>query len=100
MEFTIIVKDAPILEKWETKVILQFQARKNQTYYNRQIMKRNKLFDELVARIQKETMERVEKQMTCKWFRGGDCGKGLPGTPCILKGCVAWEEYKEDDNHE
>lgn len=59
-------------------------------------MKRNKQFDELVARIPKETMEQVKKQMTCKWFRGGDCGKGLPETPCDLKGCVAWEEYKED----
>ena len=40
---------------------------------------------------------RVKKQMTCKWYcNGGDCGKGLPGTPCDLKNCVAWEEYKED----
>ena len=60
-------------------------------------MKRNKQFEELVARIPKETMERVRKQMTCKWFRGGDCGKGLPETPCVLAGCVAWEEYKEDE---
>lgn len=60
-------------------------------------MKRNKQFDELVARIPKETMERVKKQMTCKWYcNGGDCGKGLPGTPCELTGCVAWEEFKED----
>lgn len=62
-------------------------------------MKRNKLFDKIVARIPKETMERVHKQMSCKWYcNGGDCGKGLPGTPCILEGCVAWEEYKEENN--
>jgi len=59
-------------------------------------MKRNRQFDELLARIPEETKQRVAKQMSCKWYRGGDCGKGLPDTPCILKGCVAWEEYKEE----
>lgn len=59
-------------------------------------MKRNRMFDELVAKIPKETMERVSKQMSCKWFRRGDCGRGLPKTSCGLKGCVAWEEYKEE----
>lgn len=39
--------------------------------------------------------EMIRKQISCKWFHGGDCGKGLPGTHCELKGCVAWEEYKE-----
>jgi hypothetical protein len=41
--------------------------------------------------------EMVHKQMICKWFRGGDCGKGLPGTPCEIKGCVAWGKYKEEE---
>lgn len=37
------------------------------------------------------------KMVTCKWFRnGGECGKGLPGTPCELEGCVAWEHSEED----
>lgn len=60
-------------------------------------MKRNRQFDELLAKVPEETKRRVEKQMTCKWLRNGDeCGKGLPCTPCIVKGCVAWEEYKEE----
>lgn len=54
-------------------------------------MKRNELFDNLSARIPQETYDRVKKQMTCAYyFNGGDCSKGLPGTPCELKGCVAW----------
>ena len=37
------------------------------------------------------------KMMACKWFRnGGKCGKGLPGTPCELEGCVAWEHSEEE----
>ena len=60
-------------------------------------MKRNGQFDELFARIPIETMERVNKAMSCKWFRGGDCGKGLPGTPCEVVGCVAWQEYEKED---
>ena len=37
------------------------------------------------------------KMMACKWFRNGsECGKGLPGTPCELEGCVAWEHSEED----
>lgn len=37
------------------------------------------------------------KMMACKWFRnGGECGKGLPGTPCELEGCVAWEHSVEE----
>jgi hypothetical protein len=60
-------------------------------------MKRNRQFDELVANIQEETMRRVEKAMSCKWLRNGDeCGKGLPGTPCEVVGCVAWEHYKDN----
>ena len=52
---------------------------------------------EIAKRASQETYERVRKQMTCKWYRnGGDCGKGLPGTPCELAGCVAWEQHKED----
>lgn len=40
---------------------------------------------------------KVEKAITCKWFRSGDeCGKGLPGTPCEVVGCVAWEHYKKE----
>ncbi|MBO7071855.1 MAG: hypothetical protein J6W09_11270 [Bacteroidales bacterium] len=54
---------------------------------------------EIAKRASQETYERVKKQMTCKWYcNGGDCGKGLPGTPCELAGCVAWEEYKEDSH--
>lgn len=56
-----------------------------------------KVIDESAPIIQKEAMERIHKQISCKWFCGGDCGKGLPGTPCELKGCVAWEEYKEKE---
>lgn len=60
-------------------------------------MKRNRQFDELVANIPEETMRRVEKAMSCKWLRNGDeCGKGLPGTPCDVVGCVAWEHYKDN----
>ena len=52
---------------------------------------------EIAKRASQETYERVKKQMSCKWYcNGGDCGKGLPGTPCELTGCVAWEQYKED----
>lgn len=58
-------------------------------------MKRNKQFDELVVRIPQEMKDRVWKEMSCKWYRSGDCGKGLPGTPCDIVGCVAWEEYKK-----
>lgn len=59
--------------------------------------KLNPLFEELVKNIPEETKRRVEKAMTCKWLRNGDeCGKGLPGTPCEVNGCVAWEHYKED----
>ena len=64
-------------------------------------MKRNKLFDEIVARIPKETMERVRKQMTCRWYyNGGDCG--LPGvasgTPCMPDGCDSWECWKKEND--
>lgn len=63
----------------------------------RKKMKRNKQFDELLAKVPEETKRLVKKQMTCKWLRyGEECGKGLPGTPCIVKGCVAWEHYEED----
>ena len=59
------------------------------------IRKRNPLLEEILKN--EETKRRVEKQMTCKWLRNGDeCGKGLPGTPCDVIGCVAWEYLKED----
>lgn len=62
------------------------------------MMKRNnRLSKELLANTPEETKRRVEKAMTCKWFRNGDeCGKGLPGTPCEVDGCVAWEHYKDE----
>ena len=57
----------------------------------------NPLFEELVKNVPEETKRLVEKQMSCKWLRNGEeCGKGLPGTPCVVKGCVAWEHYEED----
>lgn len=60
-------------------------------------MKRNRRFEEFVRNIPEETKRRVEKAMFCKWLRNGDeCGKGLPGTPCEVDGCVAWEYYKEE----
>lgn len=53
----------------------------------------NPLFEELVKNVPEETKRMVEKQMSCKWLKNGEeCGKGLPGTPCIVKGCVAWEK--------
>lgn len=56
-------------------------------------MRRNKLSKELLANVPEETKRMVEKQMFCKWLRNGDeCGKGLPGTPCEVVGCVAWRE--------
>ena len=59
-------------------------------------MKRNKMFDELVAKIPEEAKRIVEKQMSCKWLRNGnECGKGLPRTPCEVVGCVAWQEWEE-----
>lgn len=51
------------------------------------------LLKSLLERIPQETKDRVSKQMSCIWFRGGDCGKGLPGTPCEMKGCVAWTDH-------
>ena len=33
------------------------------------------------------------KRDLCVWFRDGDCGKGLPGMPCELNGCVAWTDH-------
>lgn len=42
--------------------------------------------------------EPAEKRMTCKWLRNGEeCGKGLTGTPCEVKGCVAWEHYDKEE---
>lgn len=62
-----------------------------------QIVRNNKKLKEFLAKIPKETMDRVKKQMSCKWLRYGDeCGKGLPGTPCGVTGCVAWEEYENE----
>lgn len=47
---------------------------------------------EIAKHISQETYDRVKKQMSCKWcYNGGDCGKGLPGTPCSLSDYVAWE---------
>lgn len=55
----------------------------------------NKL-KELLARVSKETYDKVSKQMTCAYyFNGGDCSKGLPGTPCVLEGCVAWRLHPD-----
>ena len=55
--------------------------------------KRNELFEKFLANVPDETKERVWKEMSCKWFyNGGDCKKGLPGTPCSIVGCVAWEQ--------
>jgi hypothetical protein len=55
--------------------------------------KRNELFERLLANIPNETKERVWKEMSCKWYyNGGDRKKGLPGTPCSIVGCVAWEQ--------
>ena len=57
-------------------------------------MKRNRRFDELIAKIPKETMERVKKQMTCKWLINGDeCG--LKGS-CNPDNCKSWEHYEEE----
>ena len=61
------------------------------------IRKRNPLSEELLKKVQEENKNRTEQVMTCKWLRNGDeCGKGLPGTPCEVVGCVAWEYLKED----
>ncbi len=35
----------------------------------------------------------------CRYFRDGNCSKGLPGTPCERKGCMAYYP-KDDDNEE
>ena len=62
------------------------------------IRKHNPLFEELLKKVPEETKRRTEKAMTCKWLRNGDeCGKGLPGTPCEVVGCVAWEEFEKED---
>ena len=46
---------------------------------------------ERLAKLDPEKYDKVKKQMTCAYYtNGGDCSKGLPGTPCELKGCVAW----------
>lgn len=51
---------------------------------------------EITKRVSQETYDKVKKQMSCKWYyNGGDCRKGLPGTPCSLSDCVAWE-LRED----
>lgn len=61
-------------------------------------MKRdNSLSKRLLDSVSEESKRKVEKAMTCKWLRNSnECGKGLPGTPCEVVGCVAWEYYKED----
>ena len=56
----------------------------------------NPLFEELVKNVPQEVKDRVEKVMTCKWLTNGDeCGNGLPGTPCEVEGCVAWELHED-----
>jgi hypothetical protein len=76
---------------WKNKKTLAMMMRRTK-------MKRNRLFDEQLAKVPEETKRMVEKQMTCKWLRNGDeCSKGLPGTPCIVKGYVAWKHYREDE---
>ena len=48
---------------------------------------------EIIHAFTKEALETAKKRDLCVWFRGGDCGKGLPGTPCEMKGCVAWIDH-------
>lgn len=57
-------------------------------------MKRNRQFDELLARVPEETKRRVDKQLSCKWLRNGDeCSiKGV----CNPDGCLSWEKYKDE----
>lgn len=44
-----------------------------------------------LANLPPEKYSRVKRMLYCAYYtNGGDCSKGLPGTPCILKGCVAW----------
>ena len=31
----------------------------------------------------------------CEWYRNGNCGKGLPGTPCDIYGCVVYRPNYE-----
>lgn len=51
---------------------------------------------EIAKHISQEIYDRVKKQMSCKWYyNGGDCGKGLPGTPCSLSDCVALEPMED-----
>lgn len=53
-------------------------------------------YEQLLKTITPEMKARVEKQMTCfYYFNGGDCSKGLPGTPCILEDCVAWRLHPD-----
>lgn len=53
-------------------------------------MKRNSTkIREFLSRIPEDVYERTRKAMTCKWHDGGECKKGLPGTPCDVKSCIA-----------
>lgn len=55
--------------------------------------RRNEILKRRLSEAGQELKERVYKEMSCKWYyNGGDCKKGLPGTPCSIIGCVAWEQ--------
>ena len=56
----------------------------------------NKAIYEILSRVKPDDYSRARRALTCKWYNGGDCMKGLPGTPCEPNGCVAWTE-KEDE---
>ena len=46
---------------------------------------------ERLAKIPPELYKKVRKELMCEYYcNGGDCAKGLPGTPCDLNRCVAW----------
>ena len=51
----------------------------------------NPKLKERLAKISPELYKKVRKELICEYYcNGGECAKGLPGTPCDLNGCVAW----------
>lgn len=50
---------------------------------------------EIMARITQETMDRVKKQMSCKWLSNSDECKKEPGTLCDVTNCKKWEINEE-----
>lgn len=36
----------------------------------------------------------MAEHINCRYYKDGECTKGLPGTRCELLGCVARIEYK------